>query len=153
MNWFSVTFVCVSSYLHTVGNTWDYERTLQYILWVLIKNIFSFMQYWNGVCLFCFKIINMWFPTNLWSIITPRNLFSYTLSISTSFITLRQSLFPLCMLSLLSVINPLLLRGTPVDKVRVPSLRQSWNNGAVGLVFITATVKVPPRFFDVGGSE
>lgn len=30
---------------------------------------------------------------------------------------------------------------------------QSRNNGAVGRVFITATVKVLPKFFDVGGSE
>lgn len=30
---------------------------------------------------------------------------------------------------------------------------QSRNNGAVGHVFITATVKVLPKFFDVGGSE
>lgn len=42
-------------------------------------------------------------------------------------------------------------RGTSRLCNRCPGRRR--NNGAVGRVFITATVKVLPKFFDVGGSE
>lgn len=38
-------------------------------------------------------------------------------------------------------------------KVKVPSLRQLWNNGAGGLAFIKAPVKIHLRYFEVGGCE
>lgn len=43
--------------------------------------------------------------------------------------------------------------GNFVNKVKVPSSRQGRNNRTVDPDFITAIVKVHPRFFDVGGCE
>lgn len=43
--------------------------------------------------------------------------------------------------------------GDSGKKVKVPSLRQLWNNGAGGLAFIRAPVKFHLRYFEVGGCE
>lgn len=70
---------------------------------------------------------------------------------------LRLSLFSFFCLSVFYACHPLIAHiiqyGNSGKKVKVPSLRQLWNNGAGGLAFIRAPVKFHLRYFEVGGCE
>ncbi len=96
-------------WLHTISNIWNYECTIQYIYieFFRFKIYFVLFNIAMDFDILDFTWLIWDFQHNLLSIITPKNVFSYTLSIS-SLLIISFTLLLLCWL--LNIINFVLLK-------------------------------------------